>query len=312
MAGRKKKRKSAKTLPKERGIQRLIAYLRSTGARSIILGVASLMMLGPDGFPCFAALLYVAVIIWTADVFLEIRQSGRIAKTAVGLGGFMIVALMSWRIVFVRLPIGLLAYSSDVDYPPGTIENGIQWSPKYTDLQVIVSNSTQYDYSQVDLLIRPMEPVIAGSVTTSSPAASLNRQMSITSFDLQLYRPSTKQRFEVPSICWASTGGFRLHVDSLPADTHISVVLALANIDESKTNNSDYYPGPWKVGENKFFFSWQSHPLSDDLFKARPEPQPADISGSYVAFYRREHLSETMPVGNPWANVIKNLPAPKH
>jgi hypothetical protein len=52
------------------------------------------------------------------------------------------------------------AYSSDVDYPPGEVENGIQWSPKFTDLQISISNTTGYDYSQLDLLIKPKEPVI--------------------------------------------------------------------------------------------------------------------------------------------------------
>jgi hypothetical protein len=309
---RNQRRKAAKELAKKEEAKstkavRIITYLRSTGAISIILSLGALLMLGPDGFPYCATLMYAAVVIWTADVLLETRESSRYAKTTIVIGAVIVIAVISWRFVFVRLPVGMVAYSSDVDYPPGEVENGIQWSPKFTDLQVSISNVTGYDYSQMDLLIRPKEPVIAMALLPESVPASIIRQTSVTNFDLQLYRPSTNQRFAIPSMCWASTGGFRLHVDSLPSQTHITVVLALANIDESKTGNSDYYMGPWKAGEDKFWYRWENHPITDDLFRSRPEPKVVSITGSYVAFYRRKRVNETLSVMSPMNNVVNQF-----
>jgi hypothetical protein len=206
-----------------------------------------------------------------------------------------------------------MAFSNDIDYPSGFVENGIEWSPKYTDVEVSLANSTQYDYSQLDLLIKPQEPVLAASLLATSLTASISRQEDpLYSMHLQLYRRSTKQRFDIPTVFWASTAGFRLRVDTFPANSHINVVLAIADIDETKTQNSDYYPGPWTIGKDKFWFRWENHPITDDLFKARPEPQSVTISGSYVAFYRRKHVGENLTVEKPWANVIKNLPLQKH
>jgi hypothetical protein len=313
---RNQRRKAAKELAKKEETEstrtlRIVSYLRSIGAISIILGLGSLMMLGPDGFPYCVVLSYIAVAIWTADLAFETRKSGRPTTIAIIVGGLTVAAIISWRVVFVRLPLGPAAYSSDVDCASGEVENGIAWSPKFTDLQLSISNTTGYDYSQLDLLIKPKETIVTAALLPESVPASIVRQTSITNFDLQLYRPSAKRRFAIPTTCWASTGGFRLHADLLPSNTHITIVLALANIDERKTNNSDYYIGPWKSGTDKFWYRWENHPITDDLFMSRPTPESLSITGTYVAFYRRKHVKETVTVMSPMSNVINQIRSPK-
>jgi hypothetical protein len=304
---RKEREAEKKETTKNSRATRVISYLRSTGAISIFLSLGALMMLGPDGFPYCAALIYVAVIIGTADLFLETRASGRYAKIAILTGGMLLIVIISWRFVVVRLPLTIAAYSGDVDYVAGEVENGIQWSPKYTDLKLSISNTTAYDYSQLDLLIKPKDPVVAVALLPDSRPASIVRQTPITNFDLQLYRPSANRRFAIPTTCWASTGGFRLHADLLPSDSHITVVLAIADIDNGKTENSDYYMGPWKVGQDKFWYRWENHPVTDDLFWPRPTPKAVSITGSYVAFYRRKHVNETIGVLRPMNNAVSQF-----
>jgi hypothetical protein len=83
----------------------LIAYLRGIGAVSIILSLVSLLMLGPDAFPYCAGFMYLAVLIFTADVLLETRDSGPLSRALVVTTGAVLVGLISWRFVFLKLPL---------------------------------------------------------------------------------------------------------------------------------------------------------------------------------------------------------------
>jgi hypothetical protein len=54
---------------------RIVLYLRAATALSSAFSAVTLMLL-PDAFPYFVALVYAAILFWTADLSYELRGQG--------------------------------------------------------------------------------------------------------------------------------------------------------------------------------------------------------------------------------------------
>lgn len=59
-----------------------------------------------------------------------------------------------------RFPIGIHAVMSGVDYSEGAVVGGISWKNGYSHVQIIISNPTNQNYTDLDVLITPEKPII--------------------------------------------------------------------------------------------------------------------------------------------------------
>jgi hypothetical protein len=318
---RRQKRKAAKRLAEEKKVAtakvgRIVQYLRILGGFSLAATVFSLMLL-PNAFWYFETIVYAAILLWAADAFFELREYRRVLQIFPIPVGIIAAFLFSWQFTFVALPIGEGVWSTGASYEPGSVVSGIPWSSQFTDIHVDVSNLTDYDYSQLDLLIKPKEPVVAFATIAPSPNASLTREMNpLVSSDFQLLNPKTGSRIDLPVEWFASTGGVRLRCDSLPAQSVVRVLLAVANIDQKTVDkNGDYVFGPFAWEKQQFWAKFTTFPLKDDLFSSKPTPTTLTITGQYVAFFRRKHVNQTVSVSDRLADTILQLrknPPPQH
>jgi hypothetical protein len=64
-------------------------------------------------------------------------------------------------VLFAQAPLKIKALSNDAEYPPGTKIAGIEWRQKFSELRITIANLTNYDYQDIDLVMRPDEPVVA-------------------------------------------------------------------------------------------------------------------------------------------------------
>lgn len=233
-------------------IEHIVRYLRAAGAFSLAASGVSLMLL-PDAYPYFVAFVCTAGLLWTADAFFELsdyRLEFRLLPAIVGLAA---IVVFSKQFIFVKLPLSQFVWSTGGAYQSGTIVNGIQWSSKFTDIHITLSNDSDYDYTQVSLLVRPKNPVITAALITTLPNVSVSRENPMKSFDLQLWHQQTGVHTDIPVDWFASTGGFRIRADMLPAQSHIEILLAVAGINQKKING-DYVAGPWGFGRNGQFW----------------------------------------------------------
>lgn len=303
-------------MSKAKSIQmRFVKYCRQASVVSLLLTVAGIMLL-PDGFIWFVLAAYLAIIVWGCDVVLqEVRELGLLAQILATVPFVVALAWFSARFVWVRLPLDMLSRNLDADYPDGTVIGGIQWNQKYADLRVTLSNGTDYDYTDLNLLLKPKEPITdAAQVVTDLPGVSIVRE-SEKSFELKHLRPSTHQVWEVPTALFASTGGYRVTCDRLPAGEQIEIVLASVSINQPRIDHdAGYVGGPFPYAPkghpkdvSEYWYRWTDRPLPDDVFEKRPRPRSVTISGQYVAFHRREYVSQTLSVSSVSPDVINQL-----
>ncbi len=249
--------------------ERLVLYLRAAGVLSSAFSAATLMLL-PDAFLYFIILVYAAILLWGADLFYELRGHGRAYQVPPLVVGSAFLVLFSLQFVLPKLHLTEFAWSTNGAYHAGMTVNGILWRSKFSDLHVTISNDSDYDYAQVSLL--------------------------------------TGIRTDIPVDWFASTGGFRVRADALPAHSHIEMLFALSGI-RTIDPKDNYVAGPWTVGKyGQFWFRWQSFELSDDYFLAlKPHLDVVKIKGSYVAFYRRKYIRDTVTSSDAVSAALSTL-----
>jgi hypothetical protein len=279
---------------------RIVRYFRQAGFVSLALTVASMMLL-PDGFIWFVLAVYLAVIVWGCDVvFGEMRDFGLPARLLASLPFLIVAVWFSFQFVFLRLPLDIGSRNPDADYPDNTAIAGINWNRKFADLRVTISNDTEYDYTNLNLLLKPKEPVVYVAQVTTLPGVSILRESDVKSTDLFLVNPSTQERQRIPNEWFASTGGFRVECDRLPPHEHIEIVLATVTINQSRVDKDPgYVGGPFTFTPKGhpedavgFWYRWTDRPLPDDIFGDKPKPESIKIAGQYTAFHRRSYVSE--------------------
>ena len=294
--------------------EHIIKYLRLLGGFSAAATAVSLMLL-PEAFPYFVACVYGTIVLFTADAFFELREYRRSLRVLPVVVGLTILSVFSAQFVFTRTSVTDFVWSTAGAYQPGSVVNDIQWNMKFNDIHVVLSNDSDHDYTQFDALIRPSEPVVAATVVTIFPAASLAREYPMNSFDLQMFHQATGTRTEIPIDWFASTTGFRLHCNSFPNHSRIEVLMAVAIINQKAVDaESTHISGPWTFGDKgQLWWRWQTFPLTDNFFG----PQPTDlgkvkITGHYVTFYRRKNLADLTSVSEGVLNAVTQLRKDKH
>ncbi len=288
--------------------EQIIGYLRAAGILSSLLSAVSLVLL-PYAFRYFVVLVYATIAIWVADAFFELHDYGLVYRLIPIVVGLQIVLIFSLQFAFATLSLGQNAWSTDGVYRVGAVVNGIRWSSKFNDIHLTLINSSDYDYTDLDLLVTPAQPVVAGVMVTSEPTCSIVRELfPVTSFTLQLWRQQTQTREDIPIDWFLSTGGFRVRCPFLPAHSSIEMLLALANANQQTLNA---YPnqlaGPWGVGKANYWYRWQTFPMTDNLFDARPTVSTVTMVGKYIGFFRRKTIDMTIPVATPMASALDKM-----
>jgi hypothetical protein len=288
-------------------VEHIVRYLRLAGGFSLAASGVSLMLL-PEAFPYFVSFVYGTILLWTADAFFELRNEYRRWLFAPVVVAFAAIVLFSEQFVFVRSPLGLSTLTADADYDPGTVIGGINWDSRFGQVRVTIPNGSDRDYTDLDLLIKPKEPVFEAGPMKQYPNLSIVRVFPNLTFDLQLFHAKTHARTELPIIWFISTGGFRVRADRLYAHSQIEVVLAVVTVNnEALKRNPDQLAGPWGFGGDQYWFRWQSFPVPDDMFGKRPIPTLVTIKGHYTSFYRRIYVAKTQVPFNPDLEAMRRL-----
>ncbi len=131
--------------------------LRTIGAASLLFGGAALM--GGVSFLWSTIFISLGLLILAIDPWLEpaIRPY-RMAK--IGTSSFFAAFLVSFYVfvVCVSSPLNLGADEDWGNFPPHTSVGSQEWNPLWIELRLVVSNSTEHDYTDLDL---PMVPDLA-------------------------------------------------------------------------------------------------------------------------------------------------------
>jgi hypothetical protein len=223
-------------------------------------------------------------------------------------------AFTQW-FVLVPGPLPVYASVTDGEYPPGTKVGGIAWKPQFTELKVSIQNPTNKPYEDLNILLRPNEPVAAISQISDLPEVSFqdNNGGMTRLFDIDQSGISKV----APLALLGTDAGYRVQCHRLPAHSTLKIVMALADF---KWAPAEHHPGldPGKaVRESNYVvkmrfddFSsyWLGHE-DGDVYAPRPSSSPSiKVEADYLLAHRPRHLSQRVQVDGRF--IVRRRPSP--
>jgi hypothetical protein len=282
----------------------LIKWTRTAGVGAELFGWGGLVWAG--WFWPGVALIYAGFLLLIIDVWLAPELRGyRRWKVGIVVILVALCGAFSWGIVFVKAPLGIAAWVTDAEYPPDSRKiAGIVWRPEFTELQVWISNSSDRNYEDVDLVIRPTSAIAAIAQLTAVPNVSFEDK---NGFGVRLMdvNPTAGTKSEIPLVLLATDTGYRMRCQHLSAGTSIKIVAALSDIKWNPPAQRSHLPIEEQAREKDYIvrfkfddFStyWLGHP-DGDVYAPRPTSSEwVKVEGNYDAAQRRRSISQKIEV----------------
>jgi len=124
--------------------------------------------------------------------------------------------------------LSVMAFTGTGTYKKGTIVAGISWIDSFSEMRVSIGNTSSSDCQDVDILLRPDEPVAGIGQATNIPNVSFVINSSITVPPPQLVTLPSGETKSVQVFSLAFNRGYRVRCDKLPKRSHLDVVMAIA------------------------------------------------------------------------------------
>jgi hypothetical protein len=276
-----------------------IVLVLRTGA--VAAGVVGRIML-PVQFWLGVVCIYVGLLAAIVDLWFETGLRGKPVWRIVGsvVVGLFIYGFSQY-LVFVDAPLDVSGSQTDGEYPMGTAISGIQWRKEFTELNIEMVNPTDRVYEDLNLVIRPTEPVVAVEQISRFPGISFEDKNDLTTHLLDIPRQGDSKA--IPLDLLATDAGYRMRCPRLPAHSTIKIEMALANIiwnparpgnapPEESVRELDYV---LQIKGDDFSTYWMGHKEAD-VYTPRPSIQWFKIEGDYVVLLRKRKVSKKVNV----------------
>ena len=292
--------------PRKPKMHPIVKWLRTVGIASGLCGFGELVL--ADAFWPGTICIYLSFAALALDVWFEPDFHNKWgwklslwAIIAVAAGGF------SWKIVFFDAPLPAFALMVDAEYPSGTEIAGISFRPEFTELDIDLQNPTDKVYEELDVVIRPTDPVaaIAQKSNFSDVSFEDKNELAIHLMDLEWDQNGSTSK-AIPLVLLATDSGYRMRCSHFPAHSTIKIVAALADIKwNPKPPSGLLSPGQQvkdpeyilRVKNDDFSSYWMGHQGADVY---TPRPTSTDwlkIEGSYIAVHRKRTISQKVNIG---------------
>jgi hypothetical protein len=204
-----------------------------------------------------------------------------------------------------RLEFSATVYSAQ--HLPGTVMAGIHWSTRFAELQISALNPTTNDYSDLDFVILPDEPIAEIGQITALPDVTFTLAADMT-MRQELRTPAGVGTVN-PLVLIGTTAGYRVRCKTLPAKSRLGILLAVATVID--TPKGPVVPRPdggifrrdyvlrVKMSDGTIF--WYGHGQDangriEDVYAHAPRPpKKVKVDGKYVASEQTVKISETFP-----------------
>jgi hypothetical protein len=287
----KKKAAPRQRTPKPK-VPAWIVWTRSISAVSVLGGGVGLMT--PDYFWFAVCFVYGGLLLLAIDLWFE-PQLKKGFKRVGGMIILLLMALFSYKVVFISAPLNIQSLVTVKEYSTGTKIGDIPWRPMYTELDVVVNNPTESDYTNVNIVVRPDYPVAAISQLSNLGGVSFEDRWGST------FRGTIQdlsQQFAMPVTLLATDAGYRIHADHIPPNSSLRIVMAMVAMKKSKAKDKAAI-APMLLNMEPCDFSieqslqdkatgdvskyWYGCLERTALYDEGPTPRHMHISGSYTA-----------------------------
>jgi hypothetical protein len=275
-------------------------WIRATGIGSEAFGWGSLMLAGQ--FVIGAALIYLGFLLLAIDLWVEPDLRGKTVWRVVFTGFIVLLAAaFSWGMVFVDDALDVSGLVTDAEYAQGTKISGVAWRPEFTELNVMMVNPTDRVYEDLNLVIRPTEPVIAIEQISDFPGVSFVDKNDFMARMLDI-SPSGSSK-AIPLDLLATDAGYRVRCPRLPAHSTLKILIALGNLRwdprphfntpvEEQARDSDYV---LKVKFDDFSTYWEGH-REGAVYTPRPSIEWFKVEGDFVVTMQKRKIDKKIYV----------------
>jgi hypothetical protein len=218
----------------------IIKYLGSAGMAA--LGVAGLMQ--TNFFNISVACIYIAIVFFTLVLWFEPWIAGQWWKrTIVILIMLPLFYLFTFRFVFIPGPLNVQVNGGLQDYAPNTFVAGIKWENYYSDVRIYLTNPTDRDYYDIDILL-----------TTDLTIMAIGQITNVQNVLIMPFKPGIPEYYEsyldntgkiahklLTDIKFISATTYRVRCSVLPKKSQLGLVGAIVvlnipnNIDPRNT-----------------------------------------------------------------------------
>lgn len=291
-----------RTTPKRKTkLPAIVKWLRSAGIGAELFGWGGLVL--TELFWLAVILVCLGGVCIAIDLWFEPDFGSRLWLRLVGIA--LVAALelaFCLGIVFVRAPLFVSAMATPATYTPGTVIADIRWRPEFEEVNVILENGTDYNYDDLNLLLRADLPIAKiGQASTILDVSFEDEHKLLTR---PMFREGAMGNTSVlPLSLLATDAGYRVHCGHLAAHQRLRIVLAVADIKwdlapPKSPPASDFGAhGKDYVVKFRFFedFSTYWYGYSDgDRYTIRPTAQFVRVTGTYKAAHRTRTLTERL------------------
>ena len=170
--------------------------------------------------------------------------------------------------------------------PDGTDVGGIAWNSHFTELRIAITNPSESDYQDLDVVMRPDKMVYKAAILDQSSMCGL-KSISGNVFAITHIKKSGKMTVTGTRIGegielhddtgntytpMVSDGGYRLTCSKLPADFTIQVVFAVIAVTQQVIQGTPRpelkKPEEWGLGLSE----WSGVNSEFDMMDTRPSP----------------------------------------
>lgn len=196
------------------------------------------------------------------------------------------------------LPVNSLVTS--MEYVKGTVIAGITWRSPYTELDLILTNTSDDNYDDLNVTIKPNHAVADIKQLSNLGGVSFEDFGGFTS------RPTIQdlsKSYATPMPFIATDAGYRVHCDRIPAKSSLRIVMALVDLKKAKPQapNQQIIGGMTESDIQAEFNAkslidgssltyWYGDPDNLFFYAERPQRVTVQISGSYMAKNRKFHV----------------------
>ena len=158
--------------------------------------------------------------------------------------------------------------------------------------------------------IIPDLPVTAAASLSPIPGVSIWRIEDHT-VTLEMLNMSPGQRIDMLYSPIASTQGYRLRCELLPAHSQIELILAVVSMNMNDQPGSQEADKPLHVSFADGHVVWLADPdHTEKIFGARPVPRLVKVTGRYTAHQSEHEVSENVVPLDFMLDAVKLIPKP--
>jgi hypothetical protein len=254
-----------------------------------------------------AAIVYFGFLLSLAEWIWEPALLQRPYQIQIALIGivFSLAAAFTIGVASAPAPVKFKSFETNIDYTGANAPAGITWNPFFTELDFIVTNPTDENYDNVDLLVRPDFPIAKIAQMSNLQGVSFEDRYGV---NMRAKIEEIGKQSPVPVEFLATDAGYKVHCGSIPPNSSLSLVMAIVDFkkalppDPSKPvvipsgEDLSHFTIPVTIKNNDGTFTYWFGRVNERRYLPKPTPTKVYVEISYTANHCRKHKTLEQPV----------------